>query len=76
MFLYSGSVKKQLALEPFCVLDPSKYMYHMSFVQGPLATLVLLSLLLQTTEQVSYSPIGHERILSYVSGGVGDGFAR
>lgn len=78
-FLCNRSIKTQLALEPSYILDLSKYKVHILFVQGLLAALVLLSLLLllfQSTVQVSFFPIGQGRRPNYVSGGVGVGCAR
>lgn len=63
-FLFLGSIKTHSAPMPSYVLDPSKYKVHMPYVQGPLATLVVLTLLLlllQCNVQVSFLSIGKGR---------------
>lgn len=75
----NGSVKTKLAQDPSCALDLSKYRVQILSIKGPLAMLVLLSLmllLLQFMVQVSFLLVGQGRRPNFVSCWVEDGCAR
>lgn len=69
-FLCSGSIKMQLAPNPSCVLEPSKYIVKISYVHWLGTTLVLLQLLLPI--KISLSQVEQGRRSNCVSSRTGD----